>query len=124
MVVHYIISGERPQVHGDSLHYIRRTAASPWWVPTLYQENGRKCVVIHYIISGERAQVRNGSLHYIRRTGASAWWFITLYQENGRKCVMVHYIMYQENGRKCVVVPKASSSKEGSWVGLGMIIEI
>jgi len=24
----------------------------------------------------------------------------------------------KENGRKCVVVPKASSSKEGSWVGL------
>lgn len=24
----------------------------------------------------------------------------------------------QENGRRCVVVPKASSSKEGSWVGL------
>jgi hypothetical protein len=29
------------------------------------------------------------------------------------------FCFFQENGRRCVVVPKASSSKEGAWVGLG-----
>ena len=30
----------------------------------------------------------------------------------------INSFICQENGRQCVVVPKASSSKEGSWLGL------
>ena len=35
---------------------------------------------------------------------------------------IVSFSNVKENGRKNLVVPKASSSKEGSWVGLGVYI--
>ena len=41
-----------------------------------------------------------------------------IYTTDGKHSANIIICLCQENGRRCIVVPKASSSKEGSIVGL------